>query len=254
MVTFEKAKTYNPEKHSGFFIVEEKLDGLRLMLKKGTALFRDQLNVWSTLPEHIQRLATDQWIDGELYIPGSTASEAMRIENQTKLHFSGFYLPGIKLKPREHHTQIKVLGIEPPKVLGRIQTPSLFDLQTELNGWAGSKEGFILKKDIAYPAWYKFKVEQTSDLVILGFTAGTGKYKGKIGAIICGAIVSGKLTEVAKVSGMVEEIRFSLTNEDIGRIVEVRYQEIASRGKLRHPRFVRFRNDKVEPDKWGQTV
>lgn len=254
MVKFEKAERYNPAKHAGFFVVEEKLDGLRLLLKKGKAFFREQdgvsVNAWDKLPEHIQSLAIDEFIDGELYIPGATASEALKLANRHNLQFRGFYLPErTHLFPIDHHELIMAYGLNTPAIISREKTPSLEYLENLLNNFDGSKEGFILKREIAFPLWFKYKVEETADLVILGYSPGTGKYKGKIGAILCGGIVNGEVKEVAKVSGMVEEIRFGLTDQDIGRIVEVKFQEVASRGRLRHPRFIRFRDDKTRPDK-----
>lgn len=53
------------------------------------------------------------------------------------------------------------------------------------------------------------------------------------------------LLEVGECSGFDDEIRESLTEKDLYRVIEVKCNEIfKDTGKLRHPRFLRFRDDK----------
>ena len=53
------------------------------------------------------------------------------------------------------------------------------------------------------------------------------------------------LIEVGECSGFDEDIRKNLSDNDIGRVIEVKCNEIfKDTGKLRHPRFLRFREDK----------
>lgn len=107
-------------------------------------------------------------------------------------------------------------------------------------------EGFVLKTHSYVPErMYKVKPVLTADLVISGFTEGAGKYICDVGAIIC---IDGEKKEVCKVSGMTDEVRFSLVDSDIGRVIEVAYQKVTKDKKLRHPRFKRFRNDEAVVD------
>lgn len=109
-------------------------------------------------------------------------------------------------------------------------------------------EGFVLKQ-FCWGPFYKFKTEETYDLVVTGATDAeygkTGKYFGQIGALLCSAYVGGELREVCKCSGMTDEERLQFTHKlPLGEVVEVKAQCIAGKGRLRHPRFVRMRPDK----------
>ena len=92
-------------------------------------------------------------------------------------------------------------------------------------------EGWVLKDG---PNWYKLKPVLSVDLAVTGFKPGHGKYRGTVGALICGNI---------SVSGMDDETRRRISPGDLGRVCEVAYQYVTSLGKLRHPRFIRWRDD-----------
>lgn len=136
-------------------------------------------------------------------------------------------------------------------------------------------EGWMLKGSGA--AW-KVKRESTCDLIVTGTKEGNGKYLGLVGALKCSAHAvcfdcggfgelrsetedvctpcpecEGKgtvLVEVANVSGMTDDVREQLSFPDagdpplLGRVCEVEYNLVAAQGRLRHPRFKRWRDDK----------
>lgn len=107
-------------------------------------------------------------------------------------------------------------------------------------------EGFVLKTYSYVPnRMYKVKPVLTVDLIISGFVDGNGKYAGLVGAITC---TDGEGKEVCKVSGMTDKVRIMLEMGDIGRVIEVAYQKVTNGGKLRHPRFKRFRDDKTQEE------
>ena len=113
-------------------------------------------------------------------------------------------------------------------------------------------EGFVLKQT-QYRGWYKVKKNQMVDCIIIGVVEGEGKYTGQIGALIVAVLENKKQIIIANVSGMVDAERLSLTelwkkNKLFGKVVEVKYQEVGSRGRLRHPRFSRMRPDKPAKD------
>lgn len=92
-------------------------------------------------------------------------------------------------------------------------------------------------------AWMKIKDQNDADLRVVGVFEGQGKYVGQLG----GLIVDHKGVEVRVGSGLSDADREELwhrQDELIGQIAEVQYHEVTPDGSLRHPRFVRFRDDK----------
>mgnify|MGYP001367247715 CR=1 FL=1 len=118
-------------------------------------------------------------------------------------------------------------------------------------------EGLMVKDKTAKygVGWFKWKVVRTFDAIITGFTKGGGKYEklGWIGAIEYGFFDPelGYAVRTGQTSGMDETARkfFSDNKEKlIGKVVEVKGQEISKKGSIRHPRFERLRDDKNVTD------
>ena len=89
----------------------------------------------------------------------------------------------------------------------------------------------------------KLKDFHDVDLIIEGLDEGTGRHKGRLGAVV----VNYQGTEVKVGSGFSDELREQVWNDPtgfIGRMIEVRYQEVTPDGSLRFPTFVCFRNDR----------
>lgn len=108
-------------------------------------------------------------------------------------------------------------------------------------------EGLVLKlKDSHYEykrsrKWLKVKKFDTLDLKIIGTYPGKGKHTGKLG----GFYVDFKGVKVKVGSGLNDSQRIEfLENNMIGKIIEIKYQEITRDGSLRHPTFIRIREDK----------
>lgn len=138
-------------------------------------------------------------------------------------------------------------------------------------------EGYIIK-EARGSRWWKFKLEHTMDLVVIGTTDAregvTGKYLGLVGALVVGRVVGVTpigapildsqepaditldyadlnktlwIREVARISGMDDEQREQMSAERddlIGRVCEVKAQAKGGKFRLRHPRFIRWREDK----------
>lgn len=141
-------------------------------------------------------------------------------------------------------------------------------------------EGVILKKmDSPYEfdrskAWIKIKRVDTYDVVVCGYSDAKEWYaepgttghdgilykdgrktkffeKGLIGAIKFGLYdkKTGKVVEVGQCSGMDDETREEISkNKDkcIGRVMEMMANERMPTGGFRHPRFLRWREDKAK--------
>lgn len=110
-------------------------------------------------------------------------------------------------------------------------------------------EGWVLKIGNLH-GWTKLKLEETIDLVVVGATEGKGKHAWGLGSLE-GGVYCPDLRSVASVGGLTDEERADVTadwdedpNSVIGRVMEVKYQRVDARGRLRHPRFLRWRDDK----------
>ena len=89
----------------------------------------------------------------------------------------------------------------------------------------------------------KLKAFHDTDLEIKSLEEGTGKHLGKLGSVV----VEFNGVEVRVGSGFSDEEREEVWKDPdsfVGRIVEVRYQEVTPDGSLRFPTFVCFRNDR----------
>lgn len=110
------------------------------------------------------------------------------------------------------------------------------------------KEGVIVKSlDAVYETkradtWFKIKDVLTDDLIIEDYKVGTGKYEGTLGAIIVNR--NGVLVSVG--GGFTDAQRDDFWNNKdmlIGRIAEIAYHQETPDGSLRHPRFIRLRDN-----------
>jgi ATP-dependent DNA ligase len=93
----------------------------------------------------------------------------------------------------------------------------------------------------------KMKALEEADLKIVGWEEGTGRNKGLLGALVCETACGQMKVNIG--TGFSDDQRKSITEEVIGKIVTVQYNQVVdSKGKdtksLFLPRFVEIREDK----------
>lgn len=190
-------------------------------------------------------------IDGELYVPGKPASYVKTAikEADPGLKFAAFAFPWLERQRR--YTDPLEWAMEQCSAFGvsfipfiKLDRSQVIDVDEWRKKIRPEVEGWVVKK-FHYTHWYKIKRIRTIDLIVTGFVPGNGKYEGMMGSLRCSAYDQfGELREICLCSGMTDEERVSFSEGDIGRVCEVKFQEVASLGRLRHPNFVRWREEK----------
>lgn len=109
-------------------------------------------------------------------------------------------------------------------------------------GW----EGVVFRRSTSTvdDAVMRQKREYSLDGTVIGFTPGLGKYEGSLGAIK--VAVNNTTTDVG--GGFTDDERTAIWNNQtlyLGRVMEFTANAIFESGAPRHPRFVRWRDDKV---------
>lgn len=122
-------------------------------------------------------------------------------------------------------------------------------------------EGVVLKSNIsAYKpgsrsgGWYKIKTLSSADGFVTGWEPGKGSNDGKVGSLEISVYDSGgDAVIVAQVGNLTDAMRNEITAPDgslqewvYGMVVEFAGQGMTKGFKVRHPRLMRLRPDKIE--------
>jgi len=257
----------------GSVFVEPKLDGIRcfaVVEKKNAQLFARSgkliTNFDNTIGEELRKLG-DGCYDGELMGEDFTSlmRQAYRKDDvdvsETWLSLFDF-LPLKEWESREpklsckdryeqlesrlgrrEHSYVKIT----PRYTVSVDEEEIYRMHSDFTnqGFEGAMVKMIntpYKFGRGYEVM-KLKSFYDVDLAIQSLEEGTGKHKGKMGSVI----VDFNGVKVGVGSGFSDELRETMWNDTdsfVGRVVEVRYQEITPDGSLRFPTFVCFRNDR----------
>ena len=112
----------------------------------------------------------------------------------------------------------------------------------------GDIEGYVFKdfnEAEVGEGWQKYCPVHKINLRVSGWKPGTpgSQYDGQVGSLIC---VDSAGVECCSVQGFTQAQRKKLGDHTIGSVIEVAFKGIASQGRLRMPRFLRFRED-IDP-------
>lgn len=99
----------------------------------------------------------------------------------------------------------------------------------------------------------RMKAETTADYVCIGFKeSDSDTYMGWGVACVIGGLYDGdELVKICKVSGLTNDLRkefFDHPDKYVGRVFEAEGKKISKKGALRHPNFLRWRDDKPATD------
>lgn len=280
-IEFRKPRVFDSEKHkiSDFKYAQAKMDGNRVLVigrleerkmhvvtTTGTDLSDKVMQChWANLLS--KRMLDLEYFDGELYLPGHgrEALSTALADRSPDIRFAVF---GHSLCPKnaslreveriilERKCDLDVPDWEeladPEGKLLKVtkEEATVESLLSGVKSLGVHYDGIVLKNGM-YSEWLKFKHKKSIDVVILGLKpAKEGKFEGQCGSLVCGCYdgESDIVYEVAKCSGMNGQIRSGLCEADIGRVIEITYERVGTRGRLQSPQFSAWRDDKLGSD------
>lgn len=256
--------------------VQPKLDGYRCIYHNGAMYSRSGKSFANKhIPEYFASVfgLNDYTLDGELYAPGHSFNQLQTIlNNQTAplpndlKYFIYDCMPKAEWDAKkarkpysDRYKQInkvvaaladykKVLAIANDLTQTSKEVVDLY--KTYL---ANGMEGVMLKDPEGLYQWkrvtvrsgemLKVKPYKTEDLEVTGIYDGEGKFTGMAG----GVVVNFNGVAVRCGSGFDDATREAMAKSPsnyIGKTAEIRYLEVTEDGSLRHPSFLRWREEK----------
>ena len=246
-------------------------------------LYGRRLNVEGEYPDIMPKLLgygifpndhipTETVIDCELIWPGHPDTDVPTAikDCPDKLKMVAFAIPILhgrnlfqnKFRSYREGRHYLVENLDPKYIIGK--NPSLYlseDLiidnleyllaKAEMYGF----EGWVLK-EFAFSGWWKLKLVNEKDVFVIGFNKSESDTRyGMITSVKIGILKGKEILDIGNVSGFDEEQMDEMTkaysratdteyNPFYHRVLRVQYQEIASKGKLKHAFFDGWRDDK----------
>ena len=274
------ANKFNPEKPTALeYYASRKLDGIRGMYIKNQGLFTRQgkkvIGFENTIEKECEQICNKfsiGAIDGEMFsktipfekIQGAvTRNKNINVEEKEQIYFNVFAI--IKnFENKEIYNTTKEMVDKMNEIFSFSEFKYLFLVKQERikfedvdkihDGFVAEGYEGIMLRDINVSYSFKrdkylvkFKKFLEDDFKIVGIVEGTlsGKYENMLGAFEVEGTVDGKkiISEVG--SGFSDTQRKEFFNENvIGKLVEIKYQEITPNGSLRFPTFKKFKLDR----------
>lgn len=269
------AKAWEGNNLRGVGYLEPKLDGLRVTVVGGIARTRNgnEVSATDTMLDELSALVgrrnarLKDWVfDGEFIGSGSfedTVSKARKSGSENRgLVYNVFDMVSrdewtaqttrpFSDRRRDIERHIAKGGKFVKRVESvRVEDASRQDLQDACDRWMQQGyEGAMYKSDEPYrfkrsSALLKIKKWETTDTRLVGFEEGKGKYQGLLGAIVVQLDDGTKVNVGTGFTDGQREAIWDNRQKLIGKTAEIQYQNKTSKGSLRFPVFVRFRDDK----------
>ena len=266
------AATLTQERFTGpEWIFERKFDGIRLLaFKQGSEVRLFSRNhLQQEIPALAQAIAklphTELILDGEITWGGKLAYHVFDI----------MWLDGqdvTKLPLEERHALLRDLPLAAPLHRVSALDDDIPWQRAQREGWEGviaKRRGSVYEQRRS-PHWLKMKCELAQEFVVGGFTDPQGKRVG-LGALLVGYYDDGDFVFAGKIgtgfdTNLLLELRAQLDQLEIARapftkavglprvrahwvrpeiVVQVGFIQWTVHGKLRHPRLLGVRHDKV---------
>lgn len=274
------------------WVYEEKYDGIRVLAyKEGKhvwLLSRNDVDRTGDFPELVAAIRklrpVSLLLDGEVVVFDRNKISRFQLLQQSKGHafyavFDCLYADGIDLRQEPLSARRKILEKVVPT-----NGVLLLSRRLSANGFKAYKlakrrgyEGLVAKAGSSPYVerrsryWFKVKVHQEDEFVIVGFTAPKGS-REYFGALLLGAYEDGKLRYVGKVGTGFDKNTLATLYEKFRRLIvdeitlldpprekdvtflkpkliaQISYQELTADKKLRQPVFLGLRDDKRPND------
>lgn len=253
------AKTWSQQDPTGWWM-SEKLDGMRAYWS-GSTMYTRTGNVVA-IPDSLAALLPSTALDGELFLGRGKFQDAISIVR--------------KMAPTDPRwSQIRYMVFDAPEISGTFETrmealrgfvetacrqvrgpcPLMLVEQTKCTGpthlkrfhaeiAVGGGEGVMLRKPksayarVRTPDLLKVKDFMDAEATITGYTKGTGKHAGRLGAYTARLLESGVEFKIG--TGISDDERNR--PKRIGTVVTVRFQELTRDGVPRFPSLVGARD------------
>jgi len=221
-----KAKPWKGEDLDGTWDITLKIDGARMLRdSEGIPVSRAGKPLYNL--SHIPKEITDAEIYNKDW---ETSMSLVRTKNNGS--------------PVDPSFVYSLNPLDPRLDLGAFDNPKSSDILRIMKSKVKEGyEGLILRQG---DKWLKVKPKDTADILITGYQAGTGKHKGKMGALLTakGKVGTGFTDEDRAWWQMMYDLHGLQWLTKV--LIEVEFMEYTSNGKFRHPRFIRIRDDKSE--------
>lgn len=247
IVQFLKVKKYVDEQVQW---VQPKYDGHCILVTHDGIYTRTHIDIQDKLEFMNLKVPDGTCVVGELHRPDAFSTDVKTLINAQSDHlkFSAFAIPrheGICLADKDVlvcNKLLERLGFESPKTYPVI----LHSIEKWLDLAVSNKqEGWVLK-NFNYAGWYKIKPHHTLDLKVVGTTTSDSVTRNGLLKAVQVADCDGRI--LASVGTGFSNVQRHVDKKSlIGRIAEIQYDGMAGK-HLRFPRFVRWRDDKVEID------